>query len=209
VSNASGPDCFCSPVRSTHESSPNESHPMDPIEQYVSDPRVKFVDEPARRALTRVKSASELARQSFINKTSEANTRIDNAYAAAMRFLVEICEAYRIAWESHTGILKEEKRKADRIDQYFIDVIRSFPLGGIASAVSEAVKRKIVGGFLADGIKDLVKAGLKPALTPTVVDFPALLAYPVSPQAWKVDLERAVYSERSMSEDCLRAGSGV
>jgi hypothetical protein len=148
----------------------------------------------------------EMGTQEFLNKTGQVNTLIDAADRRATAWLASVSNAYALAWNRHTGALKDQADRERLIGDLILGAALAFVPGGVSGLIGAKMQALKKGDFMIDGVKELTMYGLRaPGNVPSATA-PAsgsgLTSYPTDPRQWqnqetiRIKTELAVATER-------------
>lgn len=142
-----------------------------------------------------VDTSIEMNKQEFLNFCGEANTKIDNAYKAARKWMIGLAIAYGNAYKKHTETLSGQAAKYRLLEGLVLGAALAFVPGGMSGVIGATMKKKQYGDFMIDGVKDLNKWGWRvaPTLPPSNSD--GLQAFPTDPLQWRNHVEENVEGE--------------
>jgi hypothetical protein len=178
---------------------------MPSIHRFVDEPRRKFVEEAKAAA---VEPLPEEHRR-FLELCSQAHTLIDSAYTSADIWLTRISQAYRQAWENYTAILTEAEAQQNLQVSLILDyavALLPIRIPAIAKLITDALKRKSVGEYLADGIGRLIETttekGLNAMNALLVAQLPSSLLI-VQPEDWEANIKVEILKEKKFVLELL------
>jgi hypothetical protein len=142
----------------------------------------------------------EMDVQQFINLTSEANTKVDNAYKAVKKWFLGICIAYGTAYKRHTDALTDQAETNKLLQDLILGAALAFVAGGVGGLVATSMQRAKAGAFIVDGLNELsqfiVGSGGQAAVQQAKpVDASGLKAFPTDPLQWQNELEMRIEAE--------------
>lgn len=103
----------------------------------------------------------EMDRQEFLNAASLCGDKIEQAYTRANSVFEVLCAAYGNAYDAYDNTLKAQDASNNLLGDIVLNAALAFIPGGVGGVVGAFMKNGKAGDFLADGVKDLAKAGAR------------------------------------------------
>jgi hypothetical protein len=140
----------------------------------------------------------EYTRAEFSALLSQVHTKIDLAYTRANSIMEKLSAAYGNAFEGHEKTLKAQDASNRLAGEILLGAALAFIPGGIGGEAGVMMNAAKNGAFLADGVKDLVKFGLRTGgaagLTPDGGD--AMHPMSTDPRTWRADYATNMNTEK-------------
>ena len=141
--------------------------------------------------------------QSFLNRCSEANTRIDEAQRTFTAWLASIGSAYQAAWTAHSDVLKQADVAMQAVNATLLNFAIGFIPGGAGGVIGAAMLKAGTGDFIANGIVDMAKYGITLGMQTGAGAAPnrgaAFQALPLSPTEFRNGIEGRVNQELAVA----------
>jgi len=147
---------------------------------------------------------SEMDRTHFLEKCSQADSRVLAAKLRLDAWLGSVCNAYASAWEVHTKVLKDQDASDRLLGDIILTAALTFVAGGVGGLIGEAMRKAGRGAFMVDAVKDLAKLGIKAAgSVARPRSAAALAAFPPDPLKWRGLKEQRVNTELAVVTEAL------